>query len=76
MHPDVHDKLFDAFTRFHPEESAGLGMGLSIVQRIVTRMHGIVGVESQPGKGSTFWFTLPAPEPESQPPEAIPVLQG
>jgi PAS domain S-box-containing protein len=36
------------------------GLGLSIVQRIVTRLGGEVGVASQPGRGSLFWFTLPA----------------
>jgi signal transduction histidine kinase len=61
LSPEMQQSLFDAFTRFHPEEGAGLGMGLSIVQRIVTRMHGTVGVDSEPGKGSTFWFILPAP---------------
>jgi|GEM_PF-2385976 len=60
MSREVQDKLFDTFTRFHPEEGEGLGMGLSIVQRIVTRMHGTIGVDSEPGQGSTFWFTLPA----------------
>ena len=37
----------------------GAGLGLSIVQRIVTRLNGTVGVESELGKGSCFWFTLP-----------------
>ncbi|HTP08442.1 MAG TPA: histidine kinase N-terminal 7TM domain-containing protein [Anaerolineae bacterium] len=37
------------------------GLGLSIAQRIVTRLGGEVGVASQSGRGSLFWFTLPAP---------------
>lgn len=68
---DVHDnglgiaeadqkRLFEMFSRFHKDQASGLGLGLSIVQRIVTRLHGQLGVESTPGKGSTFWFTLPA----------------
>lgn len=61
--PEVQDKLFEMFTRFHPGEGSGFGMGLSIVQRIVTRLNGQVGVESALGQGSTFWFSLPAAPP-------------
>ena len=53
-------KLFDMFTRFHRQEASGTGLGLPIVQRIVRKLGGEVGVESEPGRGSTFWFTLPA----------------
>lgn len=56
------DKLFEMFTRLHPKEGSGFGLGLSIVRRIITRLNGQIGVESAPGKGSIFWFTLPAPE--------------
>jgi PAS domain S-box-containing protein len=52
--------LFDMFSRFHQDQAVGTGLGLSIFQRIVTRLKGQVGVESQPGAGSIFWFTLPA----------------
>jgi signal transduction histidine kinase len=37
----------------------GLGLGLFITRRIVERHGGAVGVESVPGQGCTFWFTLP-----------------
>jgi len=54
-------KLFEAFTRFHKGKAMGSGLGLAIVARIVKRLNGEVGVESEPGNGSLFWFTLPAP---------------
>ncbi|MEO8606821.1 MAG: ATP-binding protein [Chloroflexota bacterium] len=58
-------RLFAMFTRLHTVETEGLGLGLSIVHRIVTKLNGSVGVTSQPGTGSTFWFTLPS-VPEKQ----------
>jgi PAS domain S-box-containing protein len=62
--PEDHPRLFERFARFHGRASSGLGLGLSIVRRIVTNLNGEVGAESAPGVGSTFWFTLPAPEDE------------
>jgi signal transduction histidine kinase len=55
-------RLFTMFTRLHTVNTEGLGLGLSIVHRIVTTLNGQVGIESEPGKGSTFWFTLPTAE--------------
>jgi two-component system sensor histidine kinase/response regulator len=52
--------LFTMFTRLGQTSVEGHGLGLSIVQRIVTRLNGEVGVESIAGQGSTFYFTLPA----------------
>ncbi|HSO27458.1 MAG TPA: hybrid sensor histidine kinase/response regulator [Anaerolineales bacterium] len=57
-------RLFTPFTRIHTDRAAGHGLGLSIVQRIVEKLGGEVGVVSQYGGGSTFFFTLPAaPQP-------------
>jgi len=55
--------LFTAFTRLHQDYGEGHGLGLSIVQRIVTRLGGEVGVQSTVGRGSEFYFTLPSTPP-------------
>jgi PAS domain S-box-containing protein len=59
--PDVQARLFEMFARFHTEHAAGMGLGLSIVKRVITRLNGRVGVSSTQGAGSTFWIELPAP---------------
>ena len=52
-------QLFTEFTRLEQSRAQGHGLGLSIVRRIVEKLGGQVGVESQIGAGSTFWFSLP-----------------
>lgn len=59
--PEEQAKLFAPFTRLEKDTAVqGHGLGLSIVQRIARRLGGEVGVESVPGQGSRFYFTLPA----------------
>jgi len=52
-------KIFRLFQRGAPRGVPGEGVGLTVVRKIVERHGGTVGVESQPGHGATFWFTLP-----------------
>ena len=60
--PEEQARLFTPFTRLDQIRVKGYGLGLSIVQRIAEKLNGQVGVESEPGQGSTFYFTLPLAE--------------
>jgi PAS domain S-box-containing protein len=78
LSPEDQARLFRPFIRLKPSQADGHGLGLSIVRRITERLGGQTGVESQPGAGSRFYFTLPAaPDasslvPRAEPPRQIP----
>jgi PAS domain S-box-containing protein len=57
--PEMQPTLFQPFSRLDQTGRSGMGLGLSIVKAIVERHGGSVGLESAPGQGATFWFTLP-----------------
>lgn len=57
---EFHDQVFEMFRRLHPPSRyKGTGIGLAICHKIVQRLGGNIWLESEPGKGSTFYFTIP-----------------
>ena len=59
--PEYHQRIFEKFFRIPGTKGEGVGLGLYLSREIVLAHGGEMGVESEPGKGSLFWFTLPLP---------------
>jgi PAS domain S-box-containing protein len=62
---EAQRRIFNLFERVHGPESPGTGVGLALVRKLVERMAGQVGVQSEPGQGSRFWIDLPAADSQS-----------
>ena len=66
--PKYTEQIFEPFQRLHgPDDYEGSGIGLAICRKIVQRHGGQVGVETHPGSGSVFWFTLPVAAGQDDP---------
>ncbi len=83
--PDFLSKIYEPFSQERTERTAGIGgsgLGLSIVKRLVSLMHGSIEVESTPGRGTKFTVCLTFPkadgrtEPKSEAPEEPAALRG
>ena len=58
--PQYHDRIFELFQTLRPRDQVeGSGMGLAVVKKIVESRNGTLRLESEEGKGATFWFTWP-----------------
>ena len=78
--PEAQERIFDVFSQADPtilDRFGGTGLGLALCRQLVSLMGGGIGVESRPGQGSTFWFTVALEACEADPvllaEQAVPV---
>ena len=77
IRPEAVEQIFLPYQqveRSGEADSRGIGLGLTICRELVRRMGGSIGVESEFGRGSRFWFTARLPDAQSQPISSLPEL--
>lgn len=79
IEPELREHIFDSFTQADASdarEHGGIGLGLAICSRLVTRLGGRLGCRSVLGQGSTFYFTLPLPSASpASPDQKLPIIE-